>query len=261
MTIQQVSRRSASSPPAKSQRPSYTHWRRRRPQARARAADSSPPTRWRWPSRCSASHPPDRRWSPPRTGASGRREGVRRTGDGRCCAAASSERDHHQARPGERDRRGRHERRLDQRCFASARRRQGNRHPLQIDDFDPISERTPLSCDLQPGGRYVARTCTRRDVPLCSSERAKSASERRRRPHRTNHRRACPGGAGDTPAARRTPARQTRSSPRAASRSCAVTSHRRLRVKPPATNVAATSGRPASSTEGRPRWPRCSAKD
>jgi dihydroxy-acid dehydratase len=28
--------------------------------------------------------------------------------------------------------------------------------PLQIDEFDEISERTPLLCDLQPGGRYVA---------------------------------------------------------------------------------------------------------
>jgi dihydroxy-acid dehydratase len=28
--------------------------------------------------------------------------------------------------------------------------------PLRIDEFDPISERTPLLCDLQPGGRYVA---------------------------------------------------------------------------------------------------------
>jgi len=28
--------------------------------------------------------------------------------------------------------------------------------PLQIDEFDGISERTPLLCDLQPGGRYVA---------------------------------------------------------------------------------------------------------
>jgi dihydroxy-acid dehydratase len=27
---------------------------------------------------------------------------------------------------------------------------------LKIDEFDPISERTPLLCDLQPGGRYVA---------------------------------------------------------------------------------------------------------
>jgi dihydroxy-acid dehydratase len=28
--------------------------------------------------------------------------------------------------------------------------------PLEIDEFDQISERTPLLCDLQPGGRYVA---------------------------------------------------------------------------------------------------------
>jgi dihydroxy-acid dehydratase len=29
--------------------------------------------------------------------------------------------------------------------------------PLEIDEFDAISERTPLLCDLQPGGKYVAR--------------------------------------------------------------------------------------------------------
>jgi dihydroxy-acid dehydratase len=28
--------------------------------------------------------------------------------------------------------------------------------PLEIDDFDRISERTPLLCDLKPGGRFVA---------------------------------------------------------------------------------------------------------
>jgi dihydroxy-acid dehydratase len=28
--------------------------------------------------------------------------------------------------------------------------------PLQLDEFEAISERTPLLCDLQPGGRYVA---------------------------------------------------------------------------------------------------------
>ena len=27
---------------------------------------------------------------------------------------------------------------------------------LSIDDFDRISERTPLLCDLHPGGQYVA---------------------------------------------------------------------------------------------------------
>ncbi len=29
--------------------------------------------------------------------------------------------------------------------------------PLTLDDFDEISSRTPLLCDLKPGGRYVAR--------------------------------------------------------------------------------------------------------
>ena len=28
--------------------------------------------------------------------------------------------------------------------------------PLTIDDFDEISRRTPLICDLMPGGRYAA---------------------------------------------------------------------------------------------------------
>jgi dihydroxy-acid dehydratase len=29
--------------------------------------------------------------------------------------------------------------------------------PLTVDDFDAISERTPFICDLQPGGKYVAK--------------------------------------------------------------------------------------------------------
>ena len=57
---------------ARSPRRSCTSWRRRPRRARARAAGSSRPTRWRWPSRCSGSRPPARRWFPPRTGASSR---------------------------------------------------------------------------------------------------------------------------------------------------------------------------------------------
>jgi dihydroxy-acid dehydratase len=39
--------------------------------------------------------------------------------------------------------------------------------PLSIDEFDAISERTPLLCDLQPGGRYVATDLyTAGGVPL-----------------------------------------------------------------------------------------------
>ena len=29
--------------------------------------------------------------------------------------------------------------------------------PLTVDDFDTISERTPFICDLQPGGKFVAK--------------------------------------------------------------------------------------------------------
>ena len=28
--------------------------------------------------------------------------------------------------------------------------------PLTVDDFDRISAKTPLLCDLKPGGKYVA---------------------------------------------------------------------------------------------------------
>ena len=41
--------------------------------------------------------------------------------------------------------------------------------PLTIDEFDAISERTPLLCDLQPGGRYVG------DRPLRGRRRAARA--------------------------------------------------------------------------------------
>ena len=46
--------------------------------------------------------------------------------------------------------------RLDQRGAASAGRRRETGSQLDIDDFDRVSERTPLLCDLKPGGRYVA---------------------------------------------------------------------------------------------------------
>ena len=43
---------------------------------------------------------------------------------------------------------------------------------LDIDDFDVISERTPLLCDLKPGGRFVAPTCT----PPAASRSSRRAS-------------------------------------------------------------------------------------
>ena len=64
---------------------------------------------------------------------------------------------HHHARGArERDRRDRDERRLDQRRPAPARVAREIGVPLSIDDFDRIASKTPLLCDLKPGGQYVA---------------------------------------------------------------------------------------------------------
>ena len=72
-------------------------------------------------------------------------------------ARPAAERHHHPRGPRERDRRGRVQRRLDQRRAASPGRGQGDgRSSWTIDDFDRISERTPLLCDLKPSGQYVA---------------------------------------------------------------------------------------------------------
>ena len=58
--------------------------------------------------------------------------------------------------------------------------------PLTIDDFDPISRRTPLLADLKPGGKYIAvdlgtgrRHGRRREAP------GRRQAGRRRRDHRT----------------------------------------------------------------------------
>ena len=94
--------------------------------------------------------------------AGGRVRG-RRAGDGRAAPRAAAERDDHQAGARERDRGGRDERRLDQRRAAPAGGRARNRACRStIDEFEAISERTPLLCDLQ-AGRAVRRrpTCTR----------------------------------------------------------------------------------------------------
>ena len=129
---------------------------------------------------------------------------------------------------------------------------------LSIDDFDRISERTPLLCDLKPGGRYVAPDLYEAGgVPLVM-KRLKEAGllheqamtvtgadgrrDRRRRRARPPARRSC---------ARST----TRSSPPAASRSCAATSRPRAAwSSSPATSAAAQPARRACSS---PRRTRC----
>jgi len=79
---------------------------------------------------------------------------------------------------------------------------------LEIDDFDAISERTPLLCDLKPGGRFVASTST---VPAASpcwpSAWRRRASCMRTRPRlparrwaRSPPRRGRHPAAGDPPA-------------------------------------------------------------
>ena len=66
---------------------------------------------------------------------------------------------------------------------------------LSIDDFDRISERTPLLCDLKPGGRYVAPDLYEAGgVPLVLSrlKTSRAAPRAGHDGHRAHHRRASP---------------------------------------------------------------------
>ncbi len=98
-------------------------------------------------------------------------EAVRRTRDGRAAPGPAPERGHHQARVArERDRGCRDERRLDQRRAASARRRARNRaSSCQSTSSTRSPRRTPLLCDLQPGGTL------RGNGPLCGRRRPAGA--------------------------------------------------------------------------------------
>ena len=68
---------------------------------------------------------------------------------------------------------------------------------LEIDEFDAISERTPLFCDLQPGGRYVATDLyAAGGVPLVLKRlsQAGALNAGRSDGHRKDDRRARRGG-------------------------------------------------------------------
>ena len=70
--------------------------------------------------------------------------------------------------------------------------------PLTIDEFDAISERTPLLCDLQPGGRYAATDLYEAGgVPLVLKRLAEAGllQPRRDHGHRPHDRRARRRGA------------------------------------------------------------------
>ena len=145
-------------------------------------------------------------------------------------------------------------------CCTCSRSRARPASTLDIDDFDRISERTPLLCDLKPGGHYVATDLLRRRRRAASS--LKRLREARRPPrgrdhgHRQTDRRARRRGAarptgqrGRPPARRpdqadrrpRDPARQPRA--RGLRREA-----RRPRAPPP------HAARRACSRARRPRW-------
>ena len=58
-------------------------------------------------------------------------------------------------------------RRLDQRRSAPDRHRQRGGLDLTVDDFDRITDKTPLICDLMPGGKYIARITRPPAVRAC----------------------------------------------------------------------------------------------
>ena len=94
------------------------------------------------------------------------------------------------------------QRRLDQRRAAPARGRPARwASSSSIDDFDRITERTPLLCDLKPGGRYVAADLYEAGgVPLVAQRllERRPAARRRDHGHRPDGRRACADAARET---------------------------------------------------------------
>ena len=129
---------------------------------------------------------------------------------------------------------------------------------LSIDDFDRISSRTPLTCDLSPAGASSPPTCTRpaaspwwrhgcwRRASCTRTPRpslARPSASSPAPPRRRQGRRSCA----------RSPIRSNRP---AAWRSCAATSPPRAAwSSSPATSACTTAGPRACSTGRRRRWP------
>ena len=213
--------------------------------ASAPAAASSPPTRWRWPSRCSASRRCATPASPPSTRA--RRTPPTAPGELVMDVLARGQ------RPSDIITRESLENAIAGGRHAAAARPTACctcwRSPtrpgveLDIDDFDRISSKTPLTCDLSPGGRYVAtdlhdggRRARRRQPPARGRPAARGRADRHRQDdRRAGARRRGDGGPGGRAAALepaqahgrpRDPARQPR--PRGLRRQA-----RRPRARPP----------------------------
>jgi dihydroxy-acid dehydratase len=118
---------------------------------------------------------------------------------------------------------------------------------LDIEEFDAISARTPLLCDLQPGGHYVATDLyDAGGVPLVLKRLQEAGIL---------------NGEALTVTGRTIGRSQNRSSRRAVLRSCAVMSRpRAVWSSSPATSGANTPAPRACSTARPPRWLRCSPK-
>ncbi len=226
-------------------------------------AGSSRRTRWRWRSRCSGSRRRAPRWCPPRTGASSR---------WRCrCGELVMDVLRRGQRPSDVITKPALENAIAA-VATSGGSTNGVLHllavaremgvPLEIDEFEAISERTPLLCDLQPGGQYVATELYEAGgVPLVLARLKRGGHAQRGRAdgHRQDDRRARRRGARDRRPARRARRCRTRSNRPAALRSCAATSRPTAAwSSSPGTSGANTSGPRACSTARRRRWRPCS---
>ena len=136
--------------------------------APAPAAASSPPTPWRWPSRCSASRRWAARWCRRRTA---RRARSPRSAAGSCSRCSSRTAAPARSSPSARSRtRSRRARCPAARPTSSStcwrwRTRPGSSSSWRTSTGSP--GRRPLLCDLKPGGRYVATDLYRAGgVPL-----------------------------------------------------------------------------------------------
>ena len=130
---------------------------------------------------------------------------------------------------------------------------------LDLDDFDRISSRTPLLCDLKPGGRYVATDLyAAGGVPVVAKRLLEAGLLHEDALTVTGQTigEDAARRAGDRGPARRARRSTSRSSRPAASRSCAATSRpRAASSSSPATSAATTRARRACSSARRTRWP------